>query len=472
MLTLCLVFPHRYTVLSPAPCDPAHPEADPSELFDAKLLSAWSKQEIDFDSPMFPSNGPFLRHVLVSTGKRDWPHDIASVQGTLAELYSKWAEEEPKNVAASTAMDGDGSDGEVGPTLPAGCWRTSPGAPDRPSRLLIGNSSQVSTSHHSHGQSVMLLPDYEVLCDVQDATDSASSSTSSATTAARNAYDAYVSPSASSPSSSSSSDAAASSTSASLRAARKDGVRRYVLPYKAIVVLCSHKKRDARCGISAPLLADVFRRHAEAAGWEVDERGDDVGHHHSPSMKGDVEEDGDESSLQWSEEGLVTNRGWGYVHDSPSPAEHSPDEQSRLWRKTLHFSSPSSSSSSSPSTPGSTLPSPPAPTLGIFHTSHIGKHKFAGNVMVYLPNRAGVWYGRVDPLGGGAGQVWEQTILKGRIIPEFLRLGINLWRGGGVGADAEGEEGAADEETEQKRVSGSVGELKAAAGEQPGILRW
>lgn len=412
---------------------------------------------------MFPSNGPFLRHVLVSTGKRDWPHDIASVKGTLAELYSKWAEEEPKTLARNSAMNGNGNgngseaEAEAGPTLPAGCWRTSPGAPDRPSRLLIGNSSQVSTSHHSHGQSVMLLPDYEVLCDVQDATGSTASSSSAAETAARNAYEAYVSPSASSNSSSSS---ATSNSPTALRAARKDGVRRYVLPYKAIVVLCSHKKRDARCGISAPLLADVFRRHAEAAGWEVDERGDDVGHHHSSSAS---REDDDESSLQWSEEGIVTNRGWGYVHDSPSPTGLTPDEQSRLWRKTLHVSSPSS-----PIASGSNLPSPPAPTLGIFHTSHIGKHKYAGNVMVYLPNRAGVWYGRVDPLGGGAGQVWEQTILQGRVIPEFLRLGMNLWRGGNGGR----EEDPTEVVTEQERVSGSTGEIKAAAGEQPGILRW
>ena len=29
--------------------------------------------------------------------------------------------------------------------------------------------------------------------------------------------------------------------------------------------------------------------------------------------------------------------------------------------------------------------------------SHVGGHKFAGNVIVYSPSGTGVWYGRVSP---------------------------------------------------------------------------
>lgn len=33
----------------------------------------------------------------------------------------------------------------------------------------------------------------------------------------------------------------------------------------------------------------------------------------------------------------------------------------------------------------------------VIKTSHIGGHKFAGNLIVYSPRGTGVWYGRVSP---------------------------------------------------------------------------
>jgi (2Fe-2S) ferredoxin len=67
--------------------------------------------------------------------------------------------------------------------------------------------------------------------------------------------------------------------------------------------------------------------------------------------------------------------------------------------------------------------------------SHIGGHKFAGNVIVYLPPGLrtedgqahplaghGIWYGRVEPrhVEGVVGE----TILKGKVIEELFRGGI------------------------------------------------
>ncbi len=84
-----------------------------------------------------------------------------------------------------------------------------------------------------------------------------------------------------------------------------------------------------------------------------------------------------------------------------------------------------------------------ARTANVGLISHIGGHKFAGNVIVYLPSRSrldhgeaeersqlagtGTWYGRVEPRHV-EGIIWE-TILNGRIIQELFR--------GGVGADGE-----------------------------------
>lgn len=73
--------------------------------------------------------------------------------------------------------------------------------------------------------------------------------------------------------------------------------------------------------------------------------------------------------------------------------------------------------------------------------SHIGGHKYAGNVIVYLPPSIaengnvsdgslagkGIWYGRVEPRHVEG--IVEETILKGRVIVDHFR--------GGIGADGQ-----------------------------------
>ena len=67
--------------------------------------------------------------------------------------------------------------------------------------------------------------------------------------------------------------------------------------------------------------------------------------------------------------------------------------------------------------------------------SHIGGHKFAGNVIVYLPPTMkttegathplaghGVWYGRVEPRHVQG--IIQETVLKGNVIAELFRGGI------------------------------------------------
>lgn len=69
--------------------------------------------------------------------------------------------------------------------------------------------------------------------------------------------------------------------------------------------------------------------------------------------------------------------------------------------------------------------------------SHIGGHKFAGNVIIYVPPGfgggenglagMGIWYGRVGP--ENVEGVVKETIVRGRVVGELLRGGIV--RGGG-----------------------------------------
>jgi (2Fe-2S) ferredoxin len=67
--------------------------------------------------------------------------------------------------------------------------------------------------------------------------------------------------------------------------------------------------------------------------------------------------------------------------------------------------------------------------------SHIGGHKFAGNVIIYIPpgtkttdggNHAlagcGIWYGRVEPRHVEG--IVQATILEGKVIEDHFRGGI------------------------------------------------
>ncbi|KAI8943553.1 hypothetical protein NX059_001549 [Plenodomus lindquistii] len=70
--------------------------------------------------------------------------------------------------------------------------------------------------------------------------------------------------------------------------------------------------------------------------------------------------------------------------------------------------------------------------------SHIGGHKYAGNVILYVPPSlagnalagCGIWYGRVGP--SEVEGVVEETLVKGRVIAEILRGGV-MKGGGNVG---------------------------------------
>lgn len=70
--------------------------------------------------------------------------------------------------------------------------------------------------------------------------------------------------------------------------------------------------------------------------------------------------------------------------------------------------------------------------------SHIGGHKFAGNVIIYLPPHLrqngkphplaghGIWYGRVEPRHVEG--VIRETVDGGRIIKDMFRGGIDANR--------------------------------------------
>lgn len=75
------------------------------------------------------------------------------------------------------------------------------------------------------------------------------------------------------------------------------------------------------------------------------------------------------------------------------------------------------------------------PTARVGLISHIGGHKWAGNVIIYVPPSfagnplagKGIWYGRVGP--EHVEGIVSKTILDGKVIKELFRGGIDQDRG-------------------------------------------
>lgn len=313
------------------------------------FLRAWKAQSIDSTSQVLGATKPFLRQGIISTGREDWPNDVASVKGSIAQLLTHSAHRHPP---ASGVAKG-------------GIWTSEADARSAPggaTRLMVQNGSFHSTAAEGE-ETLLLFPDWVLITPLPTAPAAEAQATID------EVYDNLLLPS----------DPTSRGGVGS--------VTRRVLPYAAVILVCSHKRRDARCHISAKPLKDSFTRAAHRSGWEVDERGDELPH-------------------------------------PGSFLELGRDEELRQRREASQ-----------------------SKTLGLFSISHIGGHKFAGNVIIYFPNGAGVWYARIDPAAPGAvEQVWTATVLGGKILAPYLRAGINLQHG-------------------QKVVSGSDSEMR-------GIYEW
>ncbi|KAL2264306.1 hypothetical protein VTK26DRAFT_7911 [Humicola hyalothermophila] len=146
---------------------------------------------------------------------------------------------------------------------------------------------------------------------------------------------------------------------------------------EVVVLVCGHGGRDKRCGVFGPLLRAEFEKRLPEKGVKV--------------LKGPVEVDF-EGEKQAALPG-VERAGEG---EKEGEAEY-------------------------------------AARVGLI--SHIGGHKFAGNVIIYLPPGLetqngekhplaghGIWYGRVEPKHVEG--IVDETVLNGRVIEELFRGGI------------------------------------------------
>ncbi|PPQ95474.1 hypothetical protein CVT26_008502 [Gymnopilus dilepis] len=311
------------------PCDLGH-EAYPRRF------------DIDMDTQMLGSVKPYHRQIVISTGKSDWGKDITDDKQSLAAAFAEVTSSththpshpHSSNSARPTSPSGKG----VRPVT--GLFSTSDST-----RTSVLNGSHRSLCHEDDHESVLVFPDYKVVTEVRRSVQGARELWESAVEPSVGREGAYL---------------------------EKSCLKTWILPYSCVILLCSHRRRDNRCGIAAPKLEHAFIKSLEAQGWDADTQLE-----HPQLTFGLPLED----------------------------LNVTPEERHENIQEQLKQSSESKRAL-------------------IVKVSHVGGHKYAGNCIIYTPSGSGIWYGRVTP--HDVDSIVDNTIIKGLILPPLLRGGLNL----------------------------------------------
>ncbi|KAH9818052.1 Sucrase/ferredoxin-like-domain-containing protein [Melampsora americana] len=192
-----------------------------------------SSFSIDTTTPLLGAIKDFDYLILCSSGKTDWPHDVCadlhSVPGALRQAYPKPSPSTKPQRKTSIAG-----------VLPLSSPCTAPTTSEENAcggqlTVAIFSSSHFSLSDNDDTHSLIILPNWVLMPDVTP------------------------------------------SNLPNLPLPMDLFPR---LPHQLIILLCSHKTRDKRCAIAAPILkdalVDVFESLEPA--WQVDSRGDEAAH--------------------------------------------------------------------------------------------------------------------------------------------------------------------------------------------------
>ncbi|ORY97355.1 Sucrase/ferredoxin-like-domain-containing protein [Syncephalastrum racemosum] len=249
--------------------------------------------QFDRDSPLLGSMKPYGRHIMISTGQSDWPEhiddDTSSLAAALTEvLKEKKADKgELRNFITNTSA--------------LNCHSSSNDANDviiMPDNILVSNVTP-DRAHEFYDRFIGIpMPTWE---------DDEMKKKSNHPDLHQNG----------------------NQDGNGQRNGNGDGMQVYPVPYKTMILICSHRRRDKRCGITAPILAAEF---------------DNI------LRDKDMTED----------------------------------------------------------------------DAGILLVSHVGGHKFAGNVICYIhEGMTGIWYGRVNTCHCQA--IIEETLQQGKVIKDLYR---------------------------------------------------
>lgn len=192
-------------------------------------------------------------HVLVATGKSDWVRDVADEKGSVMQAVDH--ANKPSN-------------GVSGVLWSFGLWAFVAIEINRCLQRLMLSASNIPTPHHTNDYSepttVLLLPAFTIIDNVTPASvptlvSEYINKSPTNTSALAPVYDAL--PRSLLPQ---------TPDTAPKPAAKLHALTARPSPHAALVLLCSQKTRDARCGQSAPLLRKELERHLRPLGLSRD----------------------------------------------------------------------------------------------------------------------------------------------------------------------------------------------------------
>ncbi|TXT15934.1 hypothetical protein VHUM_00437 [Vanrija humicola] len=313
--------------------------------------------DTDWDSDLPGSGGPPVgRVVVISTGKSDWPRDHVDAEDSLSYQVNKVLS---KQKGAKNKKEGNAADPSTyvldSAFPPPSSELSGPIAP-LPS---LYSSSLISQADDPEDQTAIVFPDWKAVLEVENSLEGA-----------QGLWDGALS----------------GSLGRAGQRLQNEGEgcnrrRSYVLPYRAIVLLCSHKRRDKRCSIAAPLLRSALVTCLTKHGVHVDETG---------------------SSLAVPELGALEEL-------EGTDAER----EAEVGRRIANIEGVHGGEGGE---------------VGIFNINHLGGHRYAGVMLILFPSGAYLSYGRVTPQE--IPRVVEDTILKGKIVPGLLRSAAGVVRKG------------------------------------------
>lgn len=369
--------------------DPCYTDEDthPDQTFGGRLALG----QIDDEFPLLGSVKNSGRTVIVATSKSDWPHSVTDEQDLYAHAISKEytahltdleKDSTPTSSTSGAALNGAITNGQQGtngqgitkirhivPGIDGLGDGLSKDGHERASNMsILCGSMHPYEEEHADGsekrESVFIFPDYKMVSHLPS--DSATELVSD-----------HISPRLLVPQSAKPASELAS----------------YILPYHATILICSHKKRDKRCHITADPIISALSHAIEELGdtWHVDRRGDEA--HLFESYR--ITPNDSEESIMDRKKQLIKSR---------DDARGSSSEEDKH--------------------------------IGIFKVSHVGGHKFAAQVIIWLPNGKSIWYGRVTTQDCKI--IVNETLKHGRVVADLLRGGTAL---AGAGACKQQERG-------------------------------
>ena len=205
------------------------------------------KFEVEEEDKLYGHIAGWATHVLVATGKTDWVHTIEEEKGSIMEAFGKaWAD---------GVWPTNGVSPYVGGLLNTARKKLFPGrwANDGTQKLMLSATNIPTPTHHNdynEPTSIILLPSFTIVENVTPAkvpelitniieVGPTNTQLLEPGSIPRSLPDVFP--------------------TASEMTARPS-------PHRALILLCSHRTRDARCGQSAPLLRKELERHLRPLG--------------------------------------------------------------------------------------------------------------------------------------------------------------------------------------------------------------